>query len=157
METKRLLAEVETIFPIVEMPRIEDLVPAAPRYIESFEVQEDMEEFQGSQFTKGGVRKIHRYLPVLSEKAIIWIVPHLLRFCLLDEATENTRIVTQSFIFSLSPDIDFHAETRRRFSLLSAAQIRCLVHFLEWCAKDEYWDSICRARIQRGIAFLKQA
>lgn len=156
MDTKQLLAEVETIFPIVEMPRIEELVPAAPCYIESVEVQEDMEEFQGSQLTRGGVRKIHRYLPVLSDKAIAWIVPHLLRFCLLDEVTENTRIVTQSFIFSLSPDIDFHAETRRRFSLLSAAQILCLGHFLEWCVEDEYWDSICLERIRRGIAFLKQ-
>jgi len=154
MDIKRIFAEVETAFPFIEMPEREELVPATPRYIESIEVQEDMEEFQGSKLTKKGIWTIHRYLPVLSDKAIAWIFPHILRFCLLDEATENTRMVTQSFIFSLSPDIDFHEETWRRYGLLSEAQIRCLVHFLEWCLEDEYWDSICLERIRRGIAFL---
>lgn len=154
MDTNQLLAEVETVFPLLEMPRREELVPAEPRFIESIEIQEDLEEFHGSQLTKRGIRSIHRYLPVLSDKAIAWIFPHFLRFCLLDEANENTRIVTQSFIFSLSPDIDFHRETRRRFGLLSEWQIRCLIHFLKWCLEDEYWDSICLERIRRGIVFL---
>ena len=154
MDIKRIFAEVETEFPFLEMPGREELIPSTPRYIESTEVQADLREFQESELTKEGIRTIHRYLPVLSDKAIAWIFPHILRFCLLDEATANTRMVTQSFIFSLSPAIEFHAETWRRYCLLSDAQIRCLVHFLEWCLEDGYWDSLCMERIHSGIVFL---
>ena len=101
---------------------------------------------------------IHRYHPVLSEKGTSWILPHTLRYCLAEEVKENTRMVTESLIFSLSPSPEFQPDTLRRFALLNASQIICLAHFLEWCLKDEYWnwDEIFSERICRGIEFLMQ-
>jgi hypothetical protein len=156
MDIEHLRVEIDTVFPFLAMPAREELVFPSPRFIESFEIQEDMEEFRGREFPRKGIRAIHRYLPVLSDKGTCWIFPYLLRFCLSEEAKENSRLETQSLIFSLSPDAEFQVDTLRRFALLSTTQLICLAHFLEWCLQDEYWD-MCSERIRSGIAFIVHA
>lgn len=154
MDTKSLLEEVNTFFPLTEMPSRADLV-SEPHYIESLEVQDDMDEFRSEGLTKIGIRTIHRYLPVLSNKAIAWVLPHLLRFCILDEVDSNTKNVAQSLVFFLGPDSEFQPDTKSRLALLSKGQLHCLIHFLKWCLENESWDNVLSQRVRHGIELIE--
>ncbi len=154
MDTEYLLREIESVFPPFDMPSGFELAPEFPRYIESEEIRNDMEEFRGKRIERDAIRTIHRYLPVLSTKGMRWILPWYLRYCLTDEAQKHSRIETRSLIYTLSPDTQFVSETLQQLSLLDISQLTCLIHFLEWCLSDEYWINSEPERIRAGIEFL---
>lgn len=156
MDARTVLAEVEAVFPPVEMPASNDLVPESPRYIESEEIRRDLDELRDSPVDNKVIRTIHRYLPVLSAKTTRWILPHFLRFCLSEAGQQFSRVETASLIYAFSPAAPFEANTIERMALLSDDQILTLVHFLEWCASDSYWLDSEPERVGEGIAFLKK-
>ncbi len=152
MNEKLILQEIESTFPYVEMPV--ELTKRSPRFIESYELDQDIDEFRSHPLTAQAIRAIHRYLPVLSAEAVRWLLPYLLRFCLSDQGKQFSRNETVSLFSFLSPRPEFADETRLALSLLTTAQISCLKHFLEICLEDKYWDEFLLEDIGRGIAFL---
>ena len=156
MDCISVLDEVKQVFSFVDMPPQDEMVPSTPRTIESEEIREDMEAYRGKEITGEAIRTIQRYFPVLSAKATRWILPHFLRYCLTPDAESDRRRQVESLIYALSPEVEYVADAAERFTLLNAAQIACLVHFLEQCLKDPYWVDAYPERILEGILFLRR-
>ena len=148
-----LLKEIESVFPLVEMPLGIDLAFHKHGCLECDELREDLEQYRDKEITGEAIRLIHQELSSLSAKAWRWVLPHYLRFCLTPEAKYN-RMETEFFIYSLGPDLKFQQETLQRLSMLNKDQINCLVHFLEWCLNDEYWNEYYPEDINKAINFL---
>ncbi len=81
-------------------------------------------------------------------------MPFYLRFCLTPEAEYN-HMETEFLIYNLNPDLKFQRDTLQRLSLFTEVQVRCLIHFLEWCLTKQYWKEYCPDNINRAIEFLR--
>jgi len=153
-DTSRLAEEIDLAFPIVEMPKGKELPFQALDGLEAEHLVNDLEQFRGKPFEGAAIRLVHQEMSHLSAKAWRWILPHYLRFCLTPEAEYN-RMETEFLIYSLGPDLPFQRDTLQRLSLLTAVQIECLVHFLEWCLDNKYWRDYCPNNITKAIDFLR--
>ena len=153
-DTQRLAAEIDLAFPIEEMPPGRELPFQTLDHFEAEHLVNDLEHFRGRPVDGAAIRLVHQEMSHLSAKGWRWILPHYLRFCLTAEAEYN-RMETEFLIYSLGPDLPFQRDTLQRLSLLTAVQIECLVHFLEWCFADEYWRNYCPNQITKAVDFLR--
>jgi hypothetical protein len=152
-DTDRLAEEIDSAFPIVEMPPGNELPIKTLDSFEATHLVQELEQFRGKAINGTAIRLVHQEMSHLSAKAWRWLLPHYLRFCLTPEA-EHNRMETEFLIYNLGPDLPFQRDTLRRLSLLTAVQVECLVHFLEWCLKSEYWKEYCPDNIAKAIGFL---
>ncbi len=148
-----LLKEIETAFPFVEIPHKSELMFHKDSCFECDDLLEDIEQYRNKEITGNAIRLIHQEMSKLSAKAWQWVLPHYLRFCLTSEAQYN-QMETEFLIYSLAPTWDYQAATLQRLSLLDASQIKCLIHFFEWCLIQEYWQEYCPEDLNRAIQFL---
>jgi len=155
MNTDMLSKEIESVFPFVEMPNENELTFHDVGCEECKGLQGDLEQYRGNKITGETIRLIHQELSLLSAKALRWILPYYLRYCLTQEGVYN-QMETQFLIYNLDPDLKFQHETLQRFSILNRSQISCLIHFLEWCASQPYWKEFCPDSLTRGMDFLKK-
>lgn len=137
MNDKSLRYEIDSAFPHTEMPA--SVTRQAPRFIESREIDEDIEEFRFLPVTVQTIRAIHLYLPVLSVEAMHWLLPHYLRFCISEEGKCYSRKETASLLCFLGPKPEHVDDTRIILSSLMNEQRICLIHFLAWCRSDNFW------------------
>jgi hypothetical protein len=151
MGNRSLLKEIDSVFPPAEMPA--KVTRQAPRFIESSEIDVEIEEFRGLPMSVGVIRAIHRYLPVLSVDALQWLFPHYLHFCLSAEGMLYSRKEAASLLYFLGPSHEFVEDTIMILSSLTNEQRMCLIHFLEWCRDDNYWADILEC-IDNGIKLL---
>lgn len=149
-----LFVEIESVFKLIEMPNADELTFHKVHCAECDDLREELLLCRGKSITGETIRLIHQELSLLSAKAWRWILPHYLKYCLTPEAEFN-QMETQFLIYNLGADIQFQAELSQRLSLLNKDQILCLIHFLEWCSDQEYWQEFCPDSISRGINFLK--
>ena len=149
-----LLKEIESAFPLVEMPPGIEIPFHKDGCIECDHLREDLEEYRGKEITGEAIRLIHQEMSHLSAKAWRWILPHYLKFCLTPEAEYN-RMEAEFLIYSLGPNLKFQAETLQRLLILNRDQMNCLIHFLEWCLNHQYWKEYCPDDINRAINFLR--
>lgn len=143
--------EIDRTFPFVEMPPRGELLNNDPRL---GSVGEELEQYRGKPIDGTAIRLLHQELYELSPAGWRWILPYYLRYCLTPEA-EYSRMETEFLIYNLSPKLKFYSATEQRLSLLNAAQVTCLIHFLEWCRHHEHWGSYCPEDIGRSISFLE--
>lgn len=137
MDDRSLLDEIDSAFPHTKMPAT--VTRQAPRFIESREIDEDIEEFRFLPITVQAIRAIHLYLPVLSVEAMHWLLPHYLRFCISEEGKRYSRKETASLLCFLGPKPEDVDDTRIILSSLMNEQRICLIHFLAWCRSDNFW------------------
>lgn len=137
MDDKSLLNEIDSAFPHAEMPA--KVTRQAPRFIESREIDEDIEEFRFRPVTVRTIRAIHLYLPVLSVEAMHWLLPHYLHFCVSEEGKRYSRKETASLLCFLGPGPEYVDDTKIVLSSLTNEQRMCLIHFLDWCRNDNFW------------------
>jgi hypothetical protein len=150
-----LIHEIDTCFPLKEMPATADLSFHQDNCSECDELREDLETYRGKDISGDVIRLIHQQLYSLSADATLWILPYYLKYCLTPEAIYSS-METEYLIYSLRPSPEFKHDTLQRLSSLNGAQIRCLIHFLEWCASHEYWREYCPEDIGEAILFLNE-
>jgi hypothetical protein len=153
MDNDRLLKEIESAFPFVEMPDAQDLTFHQAGCHECEDLRKDIEDYRGKEITGQVIRFFHQEMSLLSAKAWQWILPHYLRFCLTPEALYDTA-ATQFLIYNLGPELQFQKDTLQRLSGFNQTQIDCLIHFLDWCLSQQYWKDYCPDAIERGMNFL---
>jgi hypothetical protein len=154
MSIDTLVNEIDLVFPFVEMPPSAELTFHKVGCTECDYLRDDLEMYRSKEVTGELIRFLHQEMSHLSGNAWRWILPHYLKFCLTPEA-EYSRMETEFLIYGLGPDLKFQAEARQRFSMLSNAQVNCLIHFLEWCLNHPYWKDYCSSDIDRGLDFMK--
>jgi hypothetical protein len=154
-QTKSELAqEIEATFPIVEMPAAHEIPFKTLDSTEAAYLTAELDQFRGKLLDGDAIRLIHQELSHLSAKAWQWLLPHYLRFCLTPEAAYS-RMETEFLIYNLGPDLPFQRDTLQRLSLLTTAQIQCLIDFLYWCLNTEPWREHFPNDIQKAIGFLQ--
>jgi hypothetical protein len=153
MNIDRLLKEIESAFPSVEMPDASDLTFHKVSCRECEDLRKDFEDYRGKEITGQVIRFFHQEMSLLSAKAWQRILPHYLRFCLTPEAEYN-RTETEFLIYSLSPELLFQKDTLQRLSGFNQLQIDCLTHFLDWCFSQQYWKDYCPDELNRAMNFL---
>lgn len=155
MQTSEILDEIVRAFDHLEKPAPDRLVPLPFGSIEAAEISKELAEMPNEVSDADLVRTVHRYLCVLSPEAIRWILPTYLKFCVLTAESDTIRKEAASLIFFLSPAEPFKEAARFRLSALTSAELKCIVHFLEWCQADTYWDDDELSRIGDAITFVK--
>ena len=150
----RLLKEIESAFPFVEMPDASDLTFHQMDCYQCEYLKNDIEEYRGKEITGQVIRFFHQEMSLLSAKAWQWILPHYLRFCLTLGAEYN-RMEIEFLIYSLSPQLQFQKDTLQRLSGFNQTQIDCLIHFLDWCLGQQYWKDYCPDEINGAMNFLR--
>ena len=137
------------------MPPTDELVFHGLNRVEAGRLKEELEQFRGNVALGGNeIRDVHQEMSHLSAKAWRWLMPFYLRFCLTPEAEYN-HMETEFLIYNLNPDLKFQRDTLQRLSLFTEVQVRCLIHFLEWCLTKQYWKEYCPDNINRAIEFLR--
>lgn len=154
MDTQSLLKEIETAFPIVEMPSENALLFHKDGCHPCADLRIDLEEYRNKDITGETIRMVHQELYHFSAKALLWILPYYLRFCLTPEAAYS-KMETEFLIYNLNPAPEFQQETLERFSKLNKVQVNCLIYFLEWCFIQKHWKEYCPRDIEMGIKFLQ--
>lgn len=149
--TQTLADEIAAEFPILPMPPAARLVVAGS--IGGQFLIDELEMYRDKQIDGHAIRLVHQELPHLTAEGIQWVLPHYLRFCLTPEAQYN-REETEYLVYHLGPSLKFQGDTAGRLSLLSSAQVRCLIDFLQWCGSDDYWREYCPEDLKRVEAFL---
>lgn len=150
-----LLAEIETAFPVEEMPRTEELTVHPDGCGECKYLREDLEDARGKPITGEVIRLIHQDLACLSVKALRWILPHYLRYCLSDEG-QQSQMETEFLVYHFSPAGEYREETLQRFAFLREDQIECLFHFLDWCCAHPHWGEYFPEDLQKAKEFLRE-
>ena len=118
------------------------------------ETANDLEQYRDKEIDGYAIRDVHMDLSRLSAKAMQWILPHYLRYCLTAEAIYNG-METEFLIYSLRPGLQFQKETLQQLALLTSDQIRCLIHFLQWCSNQEQWQPGYVEDIRQALNFLR--
>lgn len=150
-----LLDEIELVFPFVEMPIVGELTLHDANCPECRYLAEDLEQYRRKDITGETIRLIHQEMSYLSAKATRWILPHYLRYCLTPEAEYN-RMETEYLIYHFGPRCEFQQRTSGQLSLLNTVQLKCLIHFFEWCLRQSYWREYCPQDIESAISFLEE-
>jgi len=145
-----LLKEVDEAFPCMEMPESAELLFHQDQCRSCAEVRRYLDASRGVKADDALIRFIHQQLYHLSPVAFRWILPSYLKFCLSSVSSQEE---VYFLVYNLSPDQEFQEDTYRRLSALNAAQIRCLIHFLNWCSGNECWVEI-RGDVDKAIKFL---
>ena len=153
MDTESLLHEIESEFPLVEMPPDIELSFHKIDCAQCEYLRNDLSEYRNKEITGKEIRSIHQEMSCLSAKAWRWILPHYLKFCLTPEAAYNT-METEFLIYNLGPDLKYQKDTLQRLSQLSKNQISCLIHFLDWCSNQYPWKDYCPEDIAKARSFL---
>jgi hypothetical protein len=154
LSTQALLQEIETAFPILEMPSTDSLVIHDASCPDCSDLLIDLESWRGQAITDDEIRLIHQNLSHLSPSTWRWILPHYLRFCLTPIAEYN-RMETEFLVYALSPEPEFVEVTWNKLSLLSEKQLACLVWFFEWLANHHFWREYCPENIVSALRFLR--
>lgn len=150
-----LLAEIETAFSVEEMPRTEELTIHPEGCGECKDLREDLEAARGEANTDAVIRLIHQDLQCLSDKALRWILPHYLRYCLSDKG-QKSRMETEFLVYHLSPAGEFREEALKRLAFLREEQIECLLHFLDWCSAHPHWGEYFPEDLEKAKEFLRE-
>jgi len=154
MNTNELLAEIQSVFPHVEMPINAELRFHPEGCLHCDYLAQDLEEMRGKPVDGNVIRHLHQEMSCLSAKGWAWALPHYLPFCLTPEAEYN-QMETEFLVYNLGPDEKFRTETLQRLSLLSATQLSCLVHFIEWLQAHPKWSEYCPADLSKAREFLR--
>ena len=153
MSQSRLEKEIRQVFPAMAMPAHADLLNEGADPRRHSDVLDDLEAMRSEGVNGNSIRAIHQELALLSAKTWRWLLPHYLLFCLTSEAIYN-RFETEFLIYNLGPELAFQRDTQRRLACLNREQIRCLIHFLEWCEGDKYWRDSLFTHIEKAKSFL---
>jgi hypothetical protein len=153
-DVRKLSDEISVAFPPIDMPARSELILHDQGCAECIEFVRDLDEFRGKEISANVIRLIHQELSHLSPAGWRWMLPHYLRFCLSDQGREE-RMETEFLIYNLGPALKFQADTAKRLSLLTSAQIRCLVDFLQWCLTQSYWREFFGKEIDQAVNFLR--
>jgi hypothetical protein len=148
-----LAQEIEAAFPHREMPREDALTAHDSGCQTCLDLRSDLEQYRGKAITVHLVREIHQELRNLSAEAWLWILPHYLRYGLTPEA-EYTGMEIEFLVYSLDPAPEFRKDAFQRLSLMSTAQIDCLIHFLDWCLTRPRWKAYFPESLGRAIDFV---
>lgn len=148
-----LLAEIATVFPPEDMPRAEDLTVHQDGCSACNCLRQDLEEVRGKLIAGAVIQLVHQDLACLSTKALQWILPHYLRYCLSDEG-QQSRMETEFLVYNFSPTEKFRGKALQRFAFLGKGQIECLIHFLDWCSAHPHWREYFPEDLQRAQEFL---
>jgi hypothetical protein len=145
--------EIESRFPFVDRPLDSQLClhPDAPT---CSELLRSLGELQHRELRVGEIRVVHQLLNQLSPRALLWILPSYLRYCVTAEA-EYSRMEVEFLIYSFGPELRFQQDAVKRLSLLSRGQIECLIDFISWCLANEFWRSYFEEDLRRAQTFLR--
>lgn len=155
MDAEELLVEIQSVFPLVEMPSRSQLASHAESCHGCEEIVDNLEAHRGKSIGEAVVRLVHQELVHLSAAAWRWLMPHYLSYCLSPRG-EFTQMETQFLVLHLGPKAEFAQDTIGRLSLLNASQIGCLIHFMERLASDPYWSAYCPENINAALEFLRE-
>src|SRR4051812_1322877 len=153
MNTGDLLTEIRAAFPLVAMPAQRDLRFHSDGCVQCRYLSEYLDERRGHIVDGPVIRYMHQEMSCLSAKGWAWALPHYLPFCLTPEAEYN-KMETEFLVYNLGPDKKFQNDRQRQLALLSSAQLRCLVHFLEWLQTHPQWSEYFPSDIRKAIEFL---
>ena len=153
MNTEHLKKEVEKVFPFVEKPKGLALSFHKDDCDQCGYLREDVDKYEGRELPPEGIREIHQEMSCLSAKGWRWVLPSYLLYSLTEKASFS-QMETEFLIYNLAPELKYQIEAKQRLSALNQDQLLCLVHFLEWCQKHEYWGQHCPKEIASGLGFL---
>jgi hypothetical protein len=151
--TQALLLEIDTVFPPVPKPDGAAVSFHATDCLQCQFVRQDIEKYSDVSLPDDAIRYLHNELSCLSATAWRWALPSYLRRCVTQDA-EYDAVETEFLIYNLGPEESFKDETRLRLSALSEQQVRCLLHFLEWCRDHPHWSEYCAEDVSRAATFI---
>ena len=154
MNTNILLKKINAAFLKIDMPDKNEMLFHEKDRCQNY-LLEEIEELRGGVISLEEIRILHQDMSTLSAKAWLWILPHYLRSCLTPEA-EYSQMEIEYLIYSLSPTLKFESDVISRLSLLDKDQIECLIDFINWCSKKEFWNEYCPSDIFRAKVFLTE-
>jgi hypothetical protein len=150
-----LFDKIDFAFPFVEMPSIGELSFHKEGCHFCDELTVDLDLYRGKDIGGEAIRLVHQEIPHLSAKALQWILPFYLKYCLTAEGEYN-QMETEFLIYSLRPHHEYRLETTQRLSLLTREQTSIIIIFLEWCLEQEYWKEYFIDDINQAIQFLRK-
>jgi hypothetical protein len=150
-----LLAEIRRVYPVLEMPSKRDLRFHPDGCFQCEFISQYLDEHRGGPIDGAVIRYTHNEMTCLSAKGWSWLLPHYLPYCLTAEANYN-QTETEFLIYNLGPKEESKKETWERLSGLSAAQITCLGHFLNWLSVHPHWRTYCPEDITRALQFVNE-
>lgn len=153
MNTDQLKQEIAEVFPLVDKPQGLEISFHKDDCTQCRYLRDDLAEFTGRELSPEGIRCIHHEMSCLSSAGWRWALPSYLRYSITQEAVYH-QTETEFLIYNLRPELKYQVETLKRLSALNSMQIKCLIHFLEWCQEHEHWGNYCSEDIPPGIAFL---
>ncbi len=148
-----LAAEIDRIFPYVDMPE-RGAFPIGETDWEIEALLDEVDTWRGKAITSRLIYYLHQEWYQLSAKAWRWMLPHWLRFCLTPKAAHDGMAI-EWLVYSLRPGEAWADRTRKQLGLLSAPQIECLIHFLEWLSRHPRFGDYFPEDIAQAILFLQ--
>ena len=152
--TDALLKEVESFFPWVEKPQGKLLSFHESGCLACEFIRNDLAEYSEKALPDEAIRYLCREMTSLSALGWRWVLPSYLRLC-LSQDPYNDSGETEYLIYNLAPKPKHENETKERLSALSANQINCLGHFIEWCKEHPHWSDYCPQEIAIATEFVQ--
>ena len=153
MNTENILNEVERTFTFVAKPKGALVSFHQDDCFQCKFLRKDLLAYKGRELPHEAIRCMHQDMSCLSASGWSWALPSYLRYCLTKEPC-SANMETEFLIYNLGPTPEHQAEARNRLSALNQEQINCLLNFLHWCEKHEYWSTYCPEEIQEAIEFI---
>ncbi|WP_373994454.1 DUF6714 family protein [Duganella sp. Root1480D1] len=137
------------------MPSNELLTLHSDKCSECEYVRENIERFRSSCFGEAGAQVVYLELSHLTAQAWNWMLPHYLRFCISDEA-KNESTLTAFFLYQFYPVQKLSQLISHKLFSLNMDQFLCLAHFLTWALNDPIRRDEDGEDIKDSITFLKE-
>jgi hypothetical protein len=154
-DAESLAKEIDQAFPLIGMPSPEEIQRHLTGCPTCEHLAADLESYRDKLIGVEVIRELHQEISHLSAKALQWILPYYLKYCLTPEA-EYSGFETEFLIYSLAPVEEFEADVTCQLSLFNSNQIRVLRKFMAYLLSTDYWRSYCPVELDRGIAFLSK-
>jgi hypothetical protein len=155
MNTGELLTEIRAAFPVVAMPPQQDLRFHPDGCAQCRYLSEYLHERRGLPVDGPVIRYMHPEMSCLSAKGWAWALPHYLPYCLTSEAEYNG-METEFLIYNLGCSDEYKDNMRSQLSSLTARQLCCLHHFVEYLSVHPTWSEYCPDEIARALLFMRE-
>ena len=143
LSTSELLEKIDRFFPYVKKPSADEITVHKKEEDDDCRqcdhLRRALAKESNSRLTDGAIRSVAGDLYLLSAKGFRWFLSHYLKRCVTQEPEWDNRSLDSLIYFLSGYDdnkADYKAEATATLSTLSADQLVCLLHVIEWYAQN---------------------
>ena len=153
-DKKTILEAINSGFPEkTKMPLLEESLSGAGSAGEKHDTLIDISEINESRMNFDDIVSIHQSLPILSDKFILWLLPHYLRVC-MKRSENEARCVIERLLFFLSPDNDDIGTRSAQVGLLNTTQLNTLAQCIKYWLSLNFWKGFYGDELLQAKTFV---